>query len=151
MKRILFTLILCTFYFFSPAQQTRTAAEQALDNEIEALKEYAGLKHGAWAVYVQNITTGNVEAEYNSEMSLMPASIQSIFGVHTNQDQIRHDVRWDGSFDRSDLGHGWFRPYNTPYVAKASVAFIPPLIASLTLFSSCTFAHASASTSASTC
>jgi D-alanyl-D-alanine carboxypeptidase/D-alanyl-D-alanine-endopeptidase (penicillin-binding protein 4) len=84
MKRLmLFMALLGAFAATGGAQTTKTPAKLALETEIAALKKDAGLKNAAWAVYVQNIATGAVEAEYNSQMSLLPASIQKTVTTST--------------------------------------------------------------------
>lgn len=65
--------------FFAGAQAIQPKAGiKALKDGIDLLKKDAGLKHAAWAVCVQKADDGTTIAEYNSEMSLMPASTMKI-------------------------------------------------------------------------
>jgi serine-type D-Ala-D-Ala carboxypeptidase/endopeptidase (penicillin-binding protein 4) len=76
MKKIISFLFISAILTSSVYCQTaKSAAKLALETEINTLKKDVGLKNASWSVYVQNITSGEVEADYNSNMSLLPASI----------------------------------------------------------------------------
>jgi D-alanyl-D-alanine carboxypeptidase/D-alanyl-D-alanine-endopeptidase (penicillin-binding protein 4) len=47
---------------------------QTLQNMAEAVENHPNLKYGQWSMYAQNITTGTVVVDINSDKSLSPAS-----------------------------------------------------------------------------
>ncbi len=84
MRRTFILIIITVFAsLWAEAQTTKSAAKLALENEINTLKKDPLLKHAAWSVYVYNITTSESEADYNSQMSLLPASIQKTITTST--------------------------------------------------------------------
>jgi serine-type D-Ala-D-Ala carboxypeptidase/endopeptidase (penicillin-binding protein 4) len=70
-KTILLLLIL-PFSFISNAQNSK------LKSEIESLKKDPSLKHATWSVCVMNTKNDSTIAEYNSEISVAPASTMKI-------------------------------------------------------------------------
>jgi D-alanyl-D-alanine carboxypeptidase/D-alanyl-D-alanine-endopeptidase (penicillin-binding protein 4) len=109
------TLLIVLFIFVQGvhAQITKSAAKLALENEINTLKKDVSLKHAAWSVYVYNITTSETEADYNSQMSLMPASIQKTITTSTalallgTQFKFETKLQYTGTIDTvSGILHG---------------------------------------------
>lgn len=76
-------IVIFLFVHTATAQTTKSAAKLALESEISTLKKDPALKHAAWSLYVYNITNSEIEADYNSQMSLMPASIQKTITTAT--------------------------------------------------------------------
>ena len=75
----LICLFISPFIFLSAfGQATKSESLSALETEIKALKQDACLKNASWSVCVMDIKTGKVEAQYNNEISLLPASVMKI-------------------------------------------------------------------------
>ncbi|MDQ3049161.1 MAG: D-alanyl-D-alanine carboxypeptidase/D-alanyl-D-alanine-endopeptidase, partial [Bacteroidota bacterium] len=72
MRRNSILLILSFVFFNSFAQKSN------LNKEIENLKKDPDLKHASWSVCVMNSSKDSVIAEYNSHLSLVPASTLKI-------------------------------------------------------------------------
>jgi D-alanyl-D-alanine carboxypeptidase/D-alanyl-D-alanine-endopeptidase (penicillin-binding protein 4) len=106
MLGMLFPFVLC-----SQTVQTSPGVK-ALKDGIETLNKDAGLKHAAWGVCVQVAADGKTLAEYNSEMSLMPASTMkvattaaalSILGSNFTFDT---EIEYSGTIDSAGTLHG---------------------------------------------
>lgn len=76
-----------------------------LNAEIENLKNDISLKNAAWSVYVLNNKTSAVIAEYNSNLSLVPASTLKIattgaaLGILGSDFIFETKLEYDGAFD----------------------------------------------------
>lgn len=76
-----------------------------LNVEIENLKNDITLKNAAWSICVINNNTNTVIAEYNSNISLVPASTLKIattgaaLGILGNDFVFETKLEYDGSFD----------------------------------------------------
>ena len=62
---------------FSAQNKTQPSLEK-LRTEIETLKSDSDLVHSSWSICVMQTKTGEMLAEYNSKISLVPASTQKI-------------------------------------------------------------------------
>jgi D-alanyl-D-alanine carboxypeptidase/D-alanyl-D-alanine-endopeptidase (penicillin-binding protein 4) len=78
---------------------------QSLNKEIENLKKDVALKHASWSIYVVNSKTDSVVADYNSNVSLVPASTMKIvttsaaLGMLGSDYVFKTQLQYDGSFD----------------------------------------------------
>ncbi|MEO6903072.1 MAG: D-alanyl-D-alanine carboxypeptidase/D-alanyl-D-alanine-endopeptidase [Bacteroidia bacterium] len=76
-----------------------------LNTEIDNLKNDLSLKNAAWSIYVINNKTSAVIAEYNSNLSLVPASTLKIattgaaLGILGADFVFETKLAYDGSFD----------------------------------------------------
>lgn len=96
-KYIIFFFVF--FPVFSYSQYTK------LKTAIENLKKDPDLKHASWSVYVTNQKNDTALAEYNSHLSLIPASTLKIVTTGAalsilGSDFVFHTkLQYDGSFD----------------------------------------------------
>jgi D-alanyl-D-alanine carboxypeptidase/D-alanyl-D-alanine-endopeptidase (penicillin-binding protein 4) len=93
-------LVLMLFYTFSFHAQT-----SKLKSEIENLKKDPALKHASWSVCVMNTKKDTAIAEYNSNISLVPASTLKIvttgaaLSILGNDFVFQTRLEYDGVFD----------------------------------------------------
>lgn len=59
-----------------------------LNKEIETLKNNKEFKHVSWSVCVMSVKTGNIITEYNSDQTLIPASIMKIITTGTDRKSV---------------------------------------------------------------
>jgi D-alanyl-D-alanine carboxypeptidase/D-alanyl-D-alanine-endopeptidase (penicillin-binding protein 4) len=78
---------------------------QTLTKEIETLKDDKALKHATWSIYVINSKTDSVIADYNSNVSLIPASTMKIvttsaaLGMLGSDYVFKTQLQYDGVLD----------------------------------------------------
>lgn len=78
---------------------------QSLNKEIENLKKEDALKHATWSIYVVNSKTDSVLADYNSNVSLIPASTLKIvttgaaLGMLGSDYVFKTQLQYDGIMD----------------------------------------------------
>jgi len=76
-----------------------------LRTEIEKLKKDPDLRHASWSVYVTNQKSDTAVAEYNSNLSLIPASTLKIvttgaaLSILGNDFVFQTKIQYDGIFD----------------------------------------------------
>lgn len=98
-ERCMAFLFILLFPFFLSAQTTK------LNTEIENLKKDPALKHASWSVCVMNTKKDTALAEYNSQLSLVPASTMKIVTTGAALSILGSDfvfqtkIMYDGSFD----------------------------------------------------
>lgn len=95
LKISVIAFIVLTVSVLNSFSQTKSAAKTALENEIKAYQKDAVLKNTAWAICVKNITDNTIEAEYNSNISLMPASTQKLVTTAAALDMLGNDYRFE--------------------------------------------------------
>lgn len=100
MKRIT-VLLLLILSSVTLCAQSKSVALTALEAEISTLKKYEGLKHAAWSVFVYNISESKTMAEYNSQMSLLPASIQKTITTATALALLGSQFRFETALEYS--------------------------------------------------
>ncbi|MEI6853698.1 MAG: D-alanyl-D-alanine carboxypeptidase, partial [Bacteroidota bacterium] len=69
-------IIIATCFVY--AGQLEAQTQSALQNEISLLKNDADLKPASWSVFAMETSTGNILADYNSDIVLEPASVLKI-------------------------------------------------------------------------
>ena len=78
---------------------------QSLNKEIESLKKDEALKHATWSIYVVNSKTDSVLADYNGNVSLIPASTLKIvttsaaLGMLGSDYVFKTQLQYDGILD----------------------------------------------------
>jgi len=83
-----------------------------LQNEINLLQNDAALNHAAWSVYAIETGSGNVIADYNSDMVLEPASVMKIVTTGAALSILGPDYTfptwlwYSGSIDAKGTLHG---------------------------------------------
>lgn len=102
LKRIfLIALTTLSLFNYGYSQHTR----HSLMSVIESLKSDTGLSHASWSTYVLNTRNDSVLAEYNSNISLTPASTLKILttaaGISILGAGFRYETRleYDGILD----------------------------------------------------
>lgn len=96
-KYILFIFFLIPIFTFSQASKLKA--------EIENLKKDPDLKHASWSVYVMNTKKDSALIEYNSNLSLIPASTLKIVTTGAALSILGSDfvfqtkIQYDGIFD----------------------------------------------------
>ncbi len=76
-----------------------------LAQEINTLKNDAALKHAVWSVCVMNTKKDSILAEYNSNISVVPASTMKIvttgaaLGILGSDFKFTTQISYDGTFD----------------------------------------------------
>jgi serine-type D-Ala-D-Ala carboxypeptidase/endopeptidase (penicillin-binding protein 4) len=95
--------IVCLFLLFLSLHSFSQSAK--LKAEIENLKKDPDLKHASWSVYVMNTKKDTAIAEYNSHLSLIPASTLKIVTTGAALSILGSDfvfqtkIQHDGIFD----------------------------------------------------
>jgi D-alanyl-D-alanine carboxypeptidase/D-alanyl-D-alanine-endopeptidase (penicillin-binding protein 4) len=74
--RFLYHIIIAACFLFGGQLEAQT--QSALQNEISLLKNDADLKPASWSVFAMETSTGNVLADFNSDIVLEPASVLKI-------------------------------------------------------------------------
>lgn len=77
------------------SQNSIPSAHQLLEREIADLKKDPDLCNAAWGLYVYNITREQPEAEYNSQLSLVPASVIKILTTATALSLLGENFRFE--------------------------------------------------------
>ncbi len=78
---------------------------QSLQKELDNLKKDPALKHASWSLYAVNSKTDSVLADFNSQVSLIPASTLKIvttsaaLGMLGSNFVFKTQVQHDGTFD----------------------------------------------------
>ena len=78
---------------------------QSLNKEIEHLKKDAALKHASWSIYAVHSKTDSVIADFNSNVSLVPASTLKIvttsaaLGMLGSDFVFKTQLQYDGILD----------------------------------------------------
>jgi serine-type D-Ala-D-Ala carboxypeptidase/endopeptidase (penicillin-binding protein 4) len=96
-KYFSFFFFLISFFSFSQNNKLKT--------EIEKLKKDPDLKHASWSVYVMDTKKDTALAEYNSHLSLIPASTLKITTTGAALSILGSDfvfqtkIQYDGVFD----------------------------------------------------
>lgn len=73
-------------------------AQNALVTELNKLKEDAGLSSAAWGFYALNLSNSKVEAEYNKELNLVPASVMKTITTASALEILGPDYRFKTRF-----------------------------------------------------
>lgn len=100
---MLFKKFLFFILFLSPSFSFSQTAK--LKAEIENLKKDPDLKHASWSLYVSNTKKDSAIAEYNSHLSLIPASTLKIVTTGAALSILGSDftfqtkIQYDGQFD----------------------------------------------------
>lgn len=80
-------------------------SQNKLNSEIENLKKDPALKHGTWSLCVMNVKKDSILYDYNSSVSVVPASTLKILTTGAALAQLGSDFRfetklqYDGYFD----------------------------------------------------
>jgi serine-type D-Ala-D-Ala carboxypeptidase/endopeptidase (penicillin-binding protein 4) len=104
----LYILIISAFLFQEAAAQT----DSIMQNEINLLQNDAVLNHASWSVFAKEIASGNVLAEYNSDMVLEPASVMKIVTTGAALSILGSDytfktrMEYTGTIDAKGILHG---------------------------------------------
>ncbi len=93
------------FIFLFLAQQFFTYSQTKLNGEIEKLKNDAAMKHATWSISVLNTKKDSIIVEYNSNISLVPASTMKIVTTGAaltllgNDFMFETQLQYDGILD----------------------------------------------------
>lgn len=93
--------IVCSGFLFL----TLCVPAQSLLKEVENLKKDPALKHASWSIYVVSSKTDSVLADYNSQVSLIPASTMKIIttgaalGMLGSDYVFKTQLQYDGTLD----------------------------------------------------
>jgi D-alanyl-D-alanine carboxypeptidase/D-alanyl-D-alanine-endopeptidase (penicillin-binding protein 4) len=98
-KSLLSLILLLLSLTVSLAQIQKSASLVALETEINALKKDPALLHASWSICVYDISKGSVITEYNSKLSLMPASVQKIITTTSALAILGSDYRFTTSVE----------------------------------------------------
>jgi D-alanyl-D-alanine carboxypeptidase/D-alanyl-D-alanine-endopeptidase (penicillin-binding protein 4) len=102
---ILPAFFLCTEGSAFTVQSANGQSASKLRPEIEQLKSDTNLTHASWSICVLDAKKDSVIAEYNSQLSLVPASIQKIITTSTALSLLGWDFKYqtfleyDGKLD----------------------------------------------------
>ena len=94
---------LLAFGFCASAQNPVTGTK--LQSQISSMQKDADLAHASWSICVLDVTTDSVVSEYNSHISLVPASTHKIITTATALALLKPDfkyetrIEYDGSLD----------------------------------------------------
>ena len=96
---------LILFLFLSPLIFSYSQSISKLSIEIEKLKTDEALKHAVWSIYVMPVKKDTILAEYNSNISLVPASTLKIvttgaaLSILGGDFKFETKLQYDGVFD----------------------------------------------------
>ena len=99
-KKIIFLFLFLSHFLFSHSQ-----TKSKLNTEIEKLKIDEALKHSVWSICVMPVKKDSILAEYNSNISLVPASTLKIvttgaaLSMFGNSFKFETKLQYDGVFD----------------------------------------------------
>ncbi len=105
MRRTLLIYALSLTIFSPATAQSGSLALEKLKTELEALRNDSEMAHASWGICVMQPESRNTILEYNSSMSLAPASTQKIIttaaGLSILGPSFSYTTRleYDGSFD----------------------------------------------------
>jgi serine-type D-Ala-D-Ala carboxypeptidase/endopeptidase (penicillin-binding protein 4) len=112
-KSVLFAKILSLgFLLFSCPSFSQNPSLEKLKTGIELLKSDPELTNGSWGLSVQDISTKKILAEYNSNLTLIPASTLKIITTGAALSILGKDFRYqtnieyDGFVDANGVLHG---------------------------------------------
>ena len=116
--KIIFSFSFCIVFLFSLASATAQkkavsdSCVKVLNNEIEDLKNDKDFKHVSWSVCVMAVKSGDLIAEYNSDITLIPASTMKVITTGAALAILGKDFRfkttleYDGNIDVQGTLHG---------------------------------------------
>jgi serine-type D-Ala-D-Ala carboxypeptidase/endopeptidase (penicillin-binding protein 4) len=106
----LYHIIIAGFFIFSVQVSAQT--KSALENEINLLQNDTDLKQASWSVFALETSTGNVLADYNSDIVLEPASVLKIVTTGAALSLLGPNytfttkLEYTGSIDKTGTLHG---------------------------------------------
>lgn len=114
MKRIFAHLLLLTSTLPVFAQTTSEPVKpnNSVQNYAEKIMGYSMLKHSAFSFYVKDMTTGDIVADYNGEMSLTSASTMKLVTTATATQLLGRgynfetEIMYSGTIDSTGTLHG---------------------------------------------
>lgn len=75
---IIFATLTFSTNLFSQNKKTVNVSYEKVKEEIEKLKKDSALVHASWGLSIKSVEDNNIIAEYNSKISLVPASAMKI-------------------------------------------------------------------------
>lgn len=104
--------IILSFVFFSLAFNAVGQNTDALDKAVKDLSREESLKHSTLAVSVYSIDNNKEVYSFNSQRSVVPASLNKLFTTAVGFDKLGHDFRfkttiaYSGNLDEGGTLHG---------------------------------------------
>lgn len=109
-------LFLCIFFGFSifkvSAQTEDTKPQNAIQSRADEMMTYKTLKNSAFSFYVKNMVTGDVIADYNSNMSIPSASTMKLVSTASALQMVgsgyrfKTEIMYSGEIDTAGTLYG---------------------------------------------
>lgn len=111
--KILFSIYIALTAITSFGQNHKEKVKQTtLFDEIELLKKDEDFKHVTWGICVVNVATDSTIAEYNSEISMIPASTMKVIttapalSILGKNFRFKTLIQYTGNIDKTGTLHG---------------------------------------------